>query len=75
MGKDRAPDSSRNLPIRWSITMNPRACVCVGGWGEGYLETRRTTGSEEPDGRRTRIKLENEMQGIIFGTSGEGETS
>ena len=55
--------------------MNPRACVCVGGWGEGYLETRRTTGSEEPDGRRTRIKLENEMQGIIFGMSGEGETS
>ena len=51
--------------------MNPRVC----GGGEGYLETRRTTGSEEPDGRRRRRKLENEMQGIIFGTSGEGETS
>lgn len=53
--------------------MNPRACVCV--CGGGYLETRRTAGNEEPDGRNRRIKLENEMQEIIFGTSGEGKTS
>ena len=49
-----------------------RACV---GWGGGYLETRRTTGSEEPDGRNGRIKLESEMQEIIFGTLREGKTS
>ena len=71
MGKDRVPDSSRNLPMRRSVIMNPvRVCVCV-----GYLETGRTTGNEEPGGRNGRIKLESEMQEIIFGTSGEGKTS
>ena len=52
--------------------MNP----CVGGGvGGGYLETRRIAGNKEPDGRNRRIKLENEMQEIIFGTSGAGKTS